>query len=65
MPETKPDKKLDKLKEEERKMRTLYRIAVDIKKGTIPSTYSKKGAELAEKYSGEELEEYAYGGSFY
>ncbi len=51
-----------KMKEKERKLQILYRIAVDIKKGTIPASYSKKGAELADKYPGEELEAYAYGG---
>jgi len=53
---------LKKAEEKERKMRTLFCIAVDIKAGRLPATYSKKAAELAEKYSGEDLEAYAYGG---
>lgn len=62
MPETASIETMDKLREEEQKMRTLYRIAVAIKKGEIPASYSKKAAELATKYEGEELEEYAFGG---
>lgn len=54
--------KADALREEEKKMRILYRIAQQIKAGTLPASYSIKGAELATKYSGEELEEYAWGG---
>ena len=48
--------KLEGLKKKEREMRILYSIAVDIKAGNLPASYSKKGAELAEKYSGEQLE---------
>ena len=50
------------LQEEVKRLKILYRIALDIKKGVIPVSFSKKGAELASKYEGEQLEEYAYGG---
>ena len=50
------------MSEEVKKMRILFRIADDIKAGRLPESYSAKGAELAAKYSGEELQEYAYGG---
>ena len=50
----------NELKEMEKKLKILFRIAVDIKAGILPETYSAKGAELANKYEGEELEEYAF-----
>lgn len=43
------------------KERTLYCIAMSIKKGDTPASYSKKAAELAQKHEGEKLEEYCYG----
>ena len=52
----------EELREEEKKMRILFRIALDIKAGRLPVSFSTKGAELADKYDGEELEEYAWGG---
>ncbi len=52
----------DEIREEEKKMRILFRIAQQIKSGTLPASYSKKGAEMAANYEGEELEEYAWGG---
>jgi hypothetical protein len=39
--------------------RTLFRIALSIKKGETPRSYSKKAAELADSMSLEELEKYA------
>lgn len=39
--------------------RTLMRIALSMKKGKTPRTYSKKAAELADSMSLEELEKYA------
>ena len=54
--------KAEELDDKVKKLRILYRIAQQIKAGTLPASYSIKGAELAAKYSGEELEEYAWGG---
>ncbi len=48
------------LKEMEKKLKILFRIAVQIKAGSLPETYSVKGTELAKKYEGEDLEAYAY-----
>ena len=62
MPDTATIERMEAIREEEKMMRILYRIAVEIKKGNLPPSYSKKGAELASKYEGEALEEYAYGG---
>ena len=50
------------LKKMEKRLKILFRIAVQIKAGSLPETYSAKGAELASKYEGEDLEEYAYEG---
>ena len=47
--------------EKNKDMRRLYRIALDIKAGRLPVTFSKKGAELASKFEGEELEKVAFG----
>ncbi len=44
-----------------KQMRILFQIAVDIKAGRLPEDYSAKGAELAAKFEGEELEEFAFG----
>ncbi len=52
----------DSLEEEVKRMKILFRIAVQIKAGSLPESYSAKGTELANRYPGEELEEYAYGG---
>ena len=52
---------LIELREEEKKLRILFRIAVQIKAGSLPESYSQKGKELANKYEGEDLEGYAYG----
>lgn len=54
--------KADVMSEVVKKMKILFRIALDIKAGRLPDSFSTKGAELAAKYEGEELEEYAYGG---
>ncbi len=40
------------------KQKTLMCIALSIKKGETPATYSKKAASMAEKMSVEQLEEY-------
>ena len=50
----------NELKEMEKMLKILFRIAVDIKAGILPETYSAEGARLAAKYEGEELEAYAY-----
>lgn len=41
------------------KQRTLFRIALSIKKGETPRSYSKEAAKLADEMSIEELEKYA------
>lgn len=61
MPDEATIEKMEEATKEQQRMRTLFRIAVDIKAQRLPASYSKKAAELAEKYSGEELEEYAWG----
>lgn len=50
----------NELKEMEKKLKILFRIAVQIKAGTLPESYSAEGARLAAKYQGEELEAYAF-----
>ena len=40
------------------KQRTLMCIALSIKKGDTPATYSKKAAQMAEKMSIEQLEDF-------
>jgi len=50
----------NELRDMEKKLKILFRIAVQIKAGSLPEDYSAKGAELANKYEGEELEAYAY-----
>ena len=50
----------NELKEMEKRLKILFRIAVDIKAGSLPETYSAEGARLAAKYEGEDLEAYAY-----
>lgn len=61
MPDEATIEKMEEVTKEQRRMRTLFQIAVDIKAERLPASYSEKGAELAEKYSGEELEEMAWG----
>lgn len=51
----------NELRDMEKMLKILFRIAVDIKAGLLPETYSAKGAELAKKYEGEDLEAYAFG----
>ncbi len=58
---TESPSELIELREEEKKLRILFRIAVQIKAGSLPESYSQKGKELADKYEGEDLEGYAYG----
>lgn len=48
------------LRDLEKRLKILFRIAVQIKAGNLPETYSAEGARLAAKYEGEELEAYAY-----
>ena len=48
------------LRDLEKRLKILFRIAVQIKAGNLPETYSSEGSRLAAKYEGEELEEYAY-----
>jgi len=62
--ETQSTEKLEELREKEKERQILFRIALSIKKGETPASYSKKAAALAEKYEGEELEKLAYGGMY-
>lgn len=61
MPDEATIEKMEEVTKEQRRMRTLFQIAVDIKAERLPRSYSEKAAELADKYSGEELEEMAWG----
>lgn len=46
---------------ESKSQKTLFCIALSIKKGETPKTYSKKAADMAEKMSQAQLEEYCKG----
>ena len=64
MPEGLVAEEMTELLDQQKELQTLFMIAVDIKAGRLPESYSVKGTEFANKYEGEELEKFAFG-SFY